>query len=273
MKTYVISLRRSRDRRKNIITQMDSLGIEYCFFDAIDASESREKYFRHYDQERYFLSCGRSATSGEVGCYASHLGVWKASVASGSPIVVLEDDAQLDERYESAINFVEKHINDLGFIRLEKNWKPGAPRIVDTSHHSIRRCKKYPFSAMAYAISPAVAQVFIEYSKVLSAPVDKFIKDFWVHQQPLYDLSPPAVRENELGLESTIRGRRKSRYSLRGRCARMHRKGIDAILRLAFNIRFSAGRFPTTGAAAMGEKTAIRYSGTREYLPKMASRN
>ena len=273
MKTYVISLRRSLDRRKNITIQMDKLGINFCFFDAIDVRESAEKYFRHYDKERYFLSCGRSATSGEIGCYASHLGVWKASVASGSPVVVLEDDAQLDVRYESAINFVEQHINELGFIRLEKNSKPSGPRVVDVSRHSIRRCKKYPFSAMAYAISPAVAQVFIENSKVLGAPVDKFIKDFWVHQQPLYDLSPPAVSENELGRESTIRGRRKCRYSLRRRCARMHHKGVDAILRFAFNIRFSARRFLTIGAAAIAEKTTIRNSSAKEYLLKTNSRN
>jgi len=46
---------------------------------------------------------------------------------------------------------------------------------------------------MCYAIAPHVAGSFIQGSRVMTGPVDLFIKRFWEHKQPLFFLFPPAV--------------------------------------------------------------------------------
>ena len=57
---------------------------------------------------------------------------------------------------------------------------------------------------MCYALSADVARVFIAQSRVLTAPVDQFIKRCWAHGQPLFGLLPYSVREGSLAAEAEI---------------------------------------------------------------------
>ncbi|GIV40227.1 MAG: hypothetical protein KatS3mg033_2027 [Thermonema sp.] len=73
MKTYVISLERSRERRKYIIDHCKSLNIDYQIIDAIDGNLLTQQDLENIcDIEtvtkfRYWL------TNGAIGCALSHL--------------------------------------------------------------------------------------------------------------------------------------------------------------------------------------------------------
>lgn len=61
-------------------------------------------------------------TPGELGCFASHYLLWEKCLELNEPIVVIEDDAQLEECFDDSM----KNINELqpyGYVRLFVNGR------------------------------------------------------------------------------------------------------------------------------------------------------
>ncbi|NNC76310.1 MAG: glycosyltransferase family 25 protein [Woeseiaceae bacterium] len=240
MRIFVISLPTQSERRAYIRAQFERMGVEFAFFDAVDARRKQVEYFRAFDIRRFQLNTGRNPLTTEIGCYASHLMLWRTCMILGEPIIILEDDACLDDLFATAMTFVERRIETLGFVRLETNPKSLGPTVTLGKSFSAQYCHSYPFSAMAYAISPSVAQTFVEQSDVFHSPVDKFIKDFWVHGQPLYQLSPHVVRESDLGVATSTIGTRRfpARRRLASRARRTAYKVRCSLNRLRFNVGY-----------------------------------
>lgn len=240
MRIFVISLPTQSERRAFIRAQFESMDLPFTFFDAVDVRRRQVDYFRAFDVRRFELNTGRNPLTAEIGCYASHLTLWRTCLVLDEPILILEDDAALDARFENALPFVEREIGSLGFVRLESNKKRLGPTVAAGSAFSARYCHSYPFSAMAYALSPVVARSFIEHSQTFAAPVDKFIKDFWVHQQPLYQLSPAVVAESDVGIRTTTIGKRElpRHRRLATRARRMSYKLVCSLNRFRFNLGY-----------------------------------
>jgi glycosyl transferase family 25 len=239
MRTFVISLKTQVERRDWIRQQLESLGVDFQFFDAVDLRQDRTAYFRAVDVGDFHLNAGRNPLTNEIGCYASHLTLWRTCRALGEPIIVLEDDACLTDDFRQALGFVEAQVKRLGFIRLEANPYTPSIQVARSRHFAAAYCSRYPYSAMAYAIAPNVAAAFINRSTRMRAPVDKFIKDFWVHGQPLHQLIPAVVTESEIGKVSTIGHRQKPRRRrLRSRLLRAGVKLGRCFRRWTFNLRY-----------------------------------
>lgn len=234
MRIFVISLPTQSERRAFIRDQFERMNLEFSFFDAIDVRRKQTEYFRAFDVRRFELNTGRNPLTAEIGCYASHLTLWRTCMVLDEPIIILEDDASLDAMFRTALSFVEQEISTLGFMRLETNKKSLGPTVTSGNEFSARYCHSYPFSAMAYALSPSVAETFVEQSHTFHSPVDKFIKDFWVHRQPLYQLSPPVVVESDIGIHTTTIGKREQPK---------HRRLSSRVRRLSYKLQCSLNRF------------------------------
>lgn len=91
MKAYYINLDRSVDRRDWFERQAHRLGIEFERVTAVDAAALPEPELAR----RRAMASG-PLTAGEIGCFLSHLAIWK-SVAEGSDdwVFVAEDDVHL----------------------------------------------------------------------------------------------------------------------------------------------------------------------------------
>jgi len=95
MKTFVISLPTEEKRRSFMRNQLEALGLDYEFFDAIRGSD-RIGDSRWYDNAAARRLEDRSLSPGEVGCALSHAAVYAEIVKRGLPwALVLEDDAIL----------------------------------------------------------------------------------------------------------------------------------------------------------------------------------
>jgi GR25 family glycosyltransferase involved in LPS biosynthesis len=93
---------------------------------------------------------------------------------------------------------------------MEPHSKSKHRVLNDESGMTLSYCCCYLHCATAYAISPVVARAFVYHSRVLTAPVDKFIKNFWLHRQPLYVMHPNFVRAGSLRKYSSIEPDRAS---------------------------------------------------------------
>ncbi|MFW2372912.1 MAG: glycosyltransferase family 25 protein [Gammaproteobacteria bacterium] len=213
MKLYVISLKDSQHRRQKADTQLSAANVEYEFFDAVRVDNGIEGYFDSYDEEQYLINCGRVAATGEIGCYASHLSLWKKCVELNQPIVIMEDDFCIEDDFSAAILEVEKLIGEYGFIRLQTEFRGKKIKSKDVSGFTLYYYTKMPHSLMCYAINPNVAQALIDSSKKLTAPVDVVIKKIWLHQIPMFGLAPYPVRDCEAENITTIQGRVSAKKS------------------------------------------------------------
>jgi glycosyl transferase, family 25 len=204
MKLYVISLKRSVERRDHVRGQLDPLPLEYEFFDALDGSVGHEAFFDRYDERRYLINCGRRATPGEIGCYASHLALWRLCVELDQPILILEDDFQLTTQFLDAVTLCNELIEQYGFIRLQEETRARRQPVLERGEFTLCYYSKAPHSLMCYALHPSAARKLISQAKVLDAPVDVMVKMSWRHRQRLYGLVPYTALDSDHSHTSTI---------------------------------------------------------------------
>ena len=119
MKIFIINLPTQATRRKCSAKQLTAAGMSFDFFDALKAHNGWSDFFEHYDERQFLINTGRTATQGEIGCYASHLALWKHCVECGEPIMIMEDDFLLKPDFSRAFQFTEQLISEYGFIRLQ----------------------------------------------------------------------------------------------------------------------------------------------------------
>ena len=237
MKTRVISLKSATDRRANIAPQLGDLGIDYQFFDAIERDHGFD-HFDGYDERQHRMNMGRLASPGEAACFASHRSLWKESVTTNEPIAILEDDSELEKNFPAALIQAQRLINKYGFIRLQNDFSGRHKKKIpvrEAGSFTLNYYATYPFGAMGYVISPAVAAAFLDASRVLTAPVDAFIKQFWEHDQALYGLFPFSVMWGDFANRTTIGIRDRESLDFNLRLARRSKKIDRWIKRWKFN--------------------------------------
>ena len=192
MKIFVINLADRADRRRDVEKQLDQL--EYSFFPAISVRDNPEQHFNSIERFRFLLETGRLLTRSEIACYASHLLLWKKCVELDEPIVILKDDFYKTDCFEDAIDRAQELIDECGFIRLEaSDTRTIQSEALVQGPFTVHRLRRAPYRTTAYAIAPATARSFLKFSEQFAAPVDHVIRKTWLHNKPLFLLSPAAV--------------------------------------------------------------------------------
>ena len=245
MKIFVISLRTAEVRRAEATEQMAKFGVPFEFFDAIEGAAGHAEWFKGIDHRLFAINTRRhDPTPGEIGCYASHLSLWKWAIDHDRPVVILEDDFQLEPGFADAIDDLEPLVNELGFIRLQsmhgpravlKRLRPAAREVLRRDGLSVHYLSDPPLYALAYAIGPGAARTLTRASTTLFAPVDKFIQQTWIHETPIYVLSPAVVTMSPQAEHSTIGGRRNKSINPYVLLSRVIYKGFGEFRRFGFD--------------------------------------
>ncbi|MCG9723768.1 glycosyltransferase family 25 protein [Vibrio brasiliensis] len=210
MKICVISLKRSPERRENIKKQLDALGLEFEFFDAVDGrAEPPHPLFAKYDYfKRLWLTNGRMPSKGEMGCYASHYLIWQKCVASGESILVIEDDSYVKPVIVDLLPHIEDKIEQYGFLRLEpETTKCNLFMKEESDTYSISFMDNNFGGTRSYAISPQAAQKLLNGSERWCMPVDNYIGSLYLHDMPSYQMYPtiiPTLEEHPEEFGTTI---------------------------------------------------------------------
>ena len=245
MKIFVISLRTAKVRRAEASEQMAKFGVEFEFFDAVEGAAGHSDWFTGIDHRLFQINTRRrDPTPGEIGCYASHLSIWKWAIAHDQPVVILEDDFQLEPGFAKVINDLEPLVNKFGFIRLQSMYGPRVllKRLRSPVHEVLRRggisihyLSDPPLYTLAYAIGPEAARTLTRASSTLFAPVDKFLRQTWIHETPIYALSPAVVKMSPQASHPTIGDRTGKSISPYVLLSRMIYKGIGEFRRFGFD--------------------------------------
>ncbi|MFN6924955.1 MAG: glycosyltransferase family 25 protein [Tabrizicola sp.] len=111
---WLISLERAADRRQRMVERLSRLGLAYTMFDGIDGKAREAELLASMDQAAFMRNMGRGILIGGIGCYHSHLGVWRAFLATDAEVaLVLEDDVVFHDDFVTALQ--------LG-LQAKKHW-------------------------------------------------------------------------------------------------------------------------------------------------------
>lgn len=145
MKVFVVSLKRSVDRRERIQKHLDALDISFEFFDAIDGSIENFQYSDHARPVTTKKRKGYSLKTSEIACFASHYAMWQKCVSLNESIVIMEDNVDPIANAKQIIELSFEHIQTYDYIKLSATHKSPFHRILDlTPEFQLGGYKKKP---------------------------------------------------------------------------------------------------------------------------------
>ena len=170
MKKLVISLLRRSDRKAEW-QKNDLLDFEY-----VQAIDGESQIFRKIKGRKHWRDAfrNRKLLQNEVACFLSHIKAWERCIELNKPVIVMEDDAIVNELWDESK--YEQYIKHFDFIYLQRN--ENEPEAVVSINDDLEK-PYYPYNMTAYALTPFMAGCLL--SKVNYhdfIPVDEFMPEF-----------------------------------------------------------------------------------------------
>jgi glycosyl transferase family 25 len=191
----VLNLDRARERRTHMSAQLTGFGLAFSFLRAVDAAAGEHRAFPQYDAAGALRARGCELTPGEIGCFASHCLAWRRCVEANRPLIVMEDDAVLDQPFRAALSLARHWIDRYGFIRLAGNEIARYRVVAELDGFSLARCRRSPSGLNAYAISPGGARALMDQARRWLRPVDLQVGRSWENGLPAIAILPYPARD------------------------------------------------------------------------------
>lgn len=238
MKTVVISLVSSPERRAAAQKELEKHNVDFEFLDAWTGDAAVKAGVISCDEKRYAIRTGSRPTSGNIGCFASHLTAWRMAVELDQPLMVLEDDFTLHSHFNKAVAQAERWLPKHGMIRLYSADFKGV--LVDSEgDFELRRFKKSPRTGLGYLISPEAAAKLVNRLDKMIEPIDFYTKRFWVTKQRDYQIYPNAMDHSELSEEPITKPGNRVPRTLSFRLQRLMDQIIHSTGRKFYNLIFA----------------------------------
>lgn len=184
IKSYIINLRNKPDRYQKSLENLRPLSIRPERFEAVNASELPSEYLQKitYPSVGYHIRTGRLLDNhfcsyGAVGCFLSHVQLWKQLVDSPDEMyLILEDDIEIrttDEeinRYLSSIKGLMWDVAYLGYI------KPKFIHTIDVQvKQNVYRIADMTLTTHAYLIHKRGAEKLLAYAFPIVDQLDSYM--------------------------------------------------------------------------------------------------
>lgn len=183
--TFVISLKRSSDRRRLMTEQLTAVGLSAEFVDAVDGRTfTRESILADVGPAALEVRPGlhRPLTYGEIGCALSHRECYRRILDGGIAVgCILEDDIDLPATFPSLLTEIALHAGEWDLALLahhssrrsvfegaEAQWRG---RQLGPQHR-LARPAEFAMGAMAYLVTNEGARRLLAYSTPVRMPAD-----------------------------------------------------------------------------------------------------
>jgi glycosyl transferase family 25 len=203
MRTFIINLDRSPDRLARMQAQAGRLGLAFERFQAVDGIGLTD------DLAPYFCDgAGRIMSPlkpGEIGCYASHLGVWRRIVTLWEPAsLVLEDDAVLADDLPSFLQSLLAALpRGWDLVHLCREPERAFRPLADLGDgRRLIRYSRVPTTTTGYLVSRSGAARMLLPIEPRMWCVDQDLRFPWRFGLDVYGVTPPPISPR--GEASTI---------------------------------------------------------------------
>lgn len=200
MRTFIINLKHSLERRAKMESQLIKLNIAHEFIEAVDGREMTEAERRNVTREVNY-----AFLPGEVGCALSHQKIYKKIINENiEAALILEDDVVLSSDLSKILNNVtlsETKPEILLLSRVNKFYKKPIKNIYGSCNlHKMHQAT----TAHAYIINQKAASKLITNLYPVWMVSDKWSLFEDLSLAKIYSLVPYPVRLSEDANTSTI---------------------------------------------------------------------
>jgi GR25 family glycosyltransferase involved in LPS biosynthesis len=216
---FVVNMAKHVDRKFAIKTHLESLQIDFQLIEAVDG-----KMLSNEDL-RIMVAPEASIPLGHVGCYLSHINVYRRMVEEKIPVaLILEDDARIHPRVTEIIRLMDdsqlnfdycfldsENFNSAGSIFYDKN-----DRIKISPELEANRLSHGPSATHAYLITLSAACRRLKHAFPITFPIDVY--DHLPYEIRFYSIVTPKLAWlSEYGLTSATYDRKpEDKLAFRG---------------------------------------------------------
>ncbi|HTX39865.1 MAG TPA: glycosyltransferase family 25 protein [Bryobacteraceae bacterium] len=208
MRVAVINLVRSTDRREWIESNLARIGLTFEIFAGVDAFRGEHVGISRYNEAAARRDLHRPMAAGEIGCFASHYLLWQRCLSAREPLVIMEDDVDVDYAFLLALDNASKLISRFPLIRLglTREGDGTAPMLCLPDDFQLVLLGSWTFGTQCYVLSPIGAKALLEHAAVWSLPLDIYVDRAEIHGIGNYGLRPYFVThaDQSAGLPSVI---------------------------------------------------------------------
>lgn len=148
---FVISLKNSVDRRDHTAGRLNQLGIPFQYLDAVNGYELSDEEVQNNSRYGIFKTglYSRHLMKAEIGCYFSHLKIYKKMSDEGIPVAcILEDDNNYSDDFKDLLNSENISLPDWEILYL--GHRSGS------SDHAAQSIKKKKIKLLKYSIGEPI---------------------------------------------------------------------------------------------------------------------
>jgi glycosyl transferase, family 25 len=189
--TWLINLPRAVERRRRMDAQLATMDLPYEVFDGVDGRAREAELLASVDVGAFRRNMGRDILIGGIGCYHSHLGVWRRFLAGDRPVaLVLEDDVVFHADFLDAVGLALRAAPEWDMLKLNCIR---AKMPVPQGRIGPYRLNAYVGPATgtgAYLIHRKTAQTLLDAMLPVTRATDHEINRFFRHDFRLFGLEP-----------------------------------------------------------------------------------
>lgn len=175
-KTYVINLKKNKDRWDNILNLANNANLKITRFDAIYGKELDNDDYRI---KKYFKM--NILNKNQIGCALSHISIWEDAVKNDyDNIIIFEDDAIIPPEFNNRLNTILNQLPD--------NWDMVLLGITlghgtVYSNNLLRPYKEHGnWGLMGYIINTKFIKSILPTLK-LNKPIDNYLRDNYYYNE------------------------------------------------------------------------------------------
>lgn len=207
MKITVISLKRAVERRRQVVSDLQALGLDFELRDAVDGQDFPPEYEPLIDRAGYRRD-GRHMRMGSVANWLSQREALLDMVENGREMMaVLEDDVTFSPEFPAVLDALETTPEPFGIVFLHHGpERRFVPHTQIPTGHSLGWTRWSHYGSQGYVITRAAALRFLDVYPRVRMGIDVSLARFWYHGLTTYCLRPAVVhhRTQDDGNESLI---------------------------------------------------------------------
>jgi glycosyl transferase, family 25 len=221
---FLINLERDVERRVFMQNQLSALGLVAEWFPAVlGRTLSETAIAALYSVERNQRRYPMPLTAGEIGCYASHLLVWRRLLDSNAEAaLVLEDDVELLASLPDVVGLLRDRLDSRRWDMIKLIGRLGRElvlRELNLGAASLIRYRRVPSYTGAYVVSRVGAEKLLASRQPFGRPIDVDLRFWWENRLNVFGALPYPVAHAPIGAASSI-GRKGEKLGLAYRLRR-----------------------------------------------------
>jgi glycosyl transferase, family 25 len=194
---YCVNLDKSKDRWKYIKNIGDKIGINIKRFSAINGKKLNN--IKQYCTDKYYnIMKNQKNIYGNVGCYLSHLNLWKKIYNNMiSHAIIIEDDIILKDTFKKELYDTLKKIPDNWDIIYLGITRPCGKKINNNIYiHKHPQCNKDNGGTFGYIVNRKSLYKLIRFADCkINKMIDHKMRDLF-HKLNIYIIYPLLINHN-----------------------------------------------------------------------------